>query len=137
MKTTLAASLALAVLPAAAFAQGEPPVAPAPAGTACYVEVVSLMADPPTGIGDLGAAIRELDTRLRPQVEEVNALKAEIARLEARQAEGQGAQLGGGGEAPEEFGDDAPRPAAAVPAAPDPTAERLAQAQTELETKQN
>ena len=138
MKTFLAAGLTLAALPISAFAQGEPAAAPAPATNACYVEVAKLMADPPSGIGDLGAAIRELDAKLRPQGEEVNALKAEIARLEARQNEAQGGQGGGGGEGGGEgFGDEAPR--ASVPTLPasDPTAERLAQAQTELETKQN
>ena len=136
MKTTLVATLALATLPACALAQGEPAAAPAPAGTGCYVEVAKLMADPPAGLGDLGAAIRELDVKLRPQVEEVNALKAEIARLEGRQSEAQGGQAGGEG-APEEFGDDSPRPAAAALPASDATAERLRQAQAELATKQN
>jgi len=137
MKTTLVASLALPTLPACALAQGEPAAAPAPAGTGCYIEVAKLIADPPSGIGDLEAAIRELDTRLRPQVEEVNALKAEIARLEARQTESQGGQAGGEGAA-EGFGDETPRPAAvAAPSGPDPTSERLTQAQAELETKQN
>ena len=55
------------------------------------------MADPPTGIGDIGAAIREIDARLRPQVDEVNALKAQIARIEQRQAE----SAQGGDGAPE------------------------------------
>lgn len=140
MKTFLAAGAlgALTALSASALAQGQPAAAPAPAtpATACYVEVAKLMGDPPAGIGELGAAIRALDTKLRPQVEEVNALKAEIARLEARQNEGQGAQAAGG-EASEGFGDEAPRPAAAAPAGPDPTAERLTQAQAELEAKQN
>ena len=137
MKTYLAASLVLAALPVSVLAQGEPAAAPAPAGTGCYVEVASLMADPPSGIGELGAAIRELDAKLRPQVEEVNALKAEIARLEARQNEAQGSQ-GGAAEAAEGFGEESPRPAAvAAPSGPDPTAERLTQAQTELEAKQN
>ena len=135
MKTYLAAGAfalwVLAALPASALAQGEPTAAPVKSG--CYVEVAKLMAEPPAGIGELGAAIRELDARLRPQVEEVNALKAEIARLEARQTQGQGGQAGG--EAPESFGDE--RPAVAAAPAPDPTAERLAQAQTELEAKQN
>ena len=136
MKTYLAPSLMLAALPASALAQGEQAAAPVSAAAGCYVEVAKLMADPPAGIGELGAAIRELDTRLRPQVEQVNVLKAEIARLEARQAEGQGAQLGGGEEGGEAFGED-PRSAAAAPAGPDPTAERLEQAQTELAAKQN
>src|SRR5690348_1631198 len=89
-KSFLAAGLALVAFPASAIAQGEPAAVPAPATAACYVEIAKLMADPPSGIGDLGAAIRELDAKLRPQVEEVNALKAEIARLEARQSEAQG-----------------------------------------------
>src|SRR6187549_1653487 len=103
-KCFLAAGLMLATLSASALAQGEPAAAPAPAAAGCYVEVAKLMGEPPSGIGELGAAIRELDTRLRPQVEEINALKAEIARLEARQNEAQGGQ-GGGGEASEGFGD--------------------------------
>ena len=78
---------ALTVLPAAALAQGEPAATPPATGASCYVEVSKLMADPPAGIGELGAAIRELDVKLRPQVEEVNALKAQIARIEQRQAE--------------------------------------------------
>jgi peptidoglycan hydrolase CwlO-like protein len=95
------------------------------------------MGEPPAGIGELGAAIRALDAKLRPQVEEVNALKAEIARLEARQTEGQGGQAGAA-EATEGFGDETPRPATvAAPSGPDPTSERLTQAQAELETKQN
>ena len=136
MKTYLAAGFALAALSASALAQGEPAAAPASpaAPAACYVEVAKLMGDPPAGIGELGAAIRELDAKLRPQVESVNALKAEIARLEARQNEAQGAQLGGG-ETAEGFGDE--RPAAAAAPASDPTAERLEQVQAELEAKQN
>jgi hypothetical protein len=140
MKTFLAAGAmsALTALSASALAQGQPAAAPAPAtsAAACYVEIAKLMGDPPAGIGELGAAIRALDAKLRPQVEEVNALKAEIARLEARQNEGQGAQAAGG-VGGEGFGDESPRPAAAAPAGPDPTAERLTQAQAELEAKQN
>ena len=134
-KTFLAAGAAalwaLAALPASTAAQ-DAPVAPA----GCYVEVAKLMADPPTGIGELGAALREIDTRLRPQTEEVNALKAEIARLEARQNEGgQGAPAAD--EGAEGFGDESPRPAAAAAPATDPTAERLERASAELEAKQN
>jgi len=133
-KSLLAAGLALAALPAATLAQTEPAAAPAPASASCYVEIAKLMAEPPAGIGDLGAAIRELDAKLRPQVEEVNALKAEIARLEARQNAPQGSQASTDG-ASEGFGEEQPR---AVPQpGSDPTAQRLAQAQTELETKQN
>lgn len=70
-------------LPAAGAAVGAEP-----GSAACYIEVARLMADPPRGIGDLGAAIRRLDETLRPQVEEIKRLKEEIARLEQRQAGG-------------------------------------------------
>src|SRR6187551_2432624 len=122
-KTLLAAGLALAAVPCSAAAQG----APAPAS--CYVEVAKLMADPPTGIGDLGAAIRELDVKLRPQVEEVNALKAQIARIEQRQAEAttrtEDASFEGEGRAQ-------------LPVVTrDPDAEELQRLQAELQTKQD
>src|SRR5688500_20350111 len=74
----LAAGCALAALSATASAHGDAPAA------ACYIEIQKLMAEPPAGIGELGAAIRELDAKLRPQVEVINALKAQIARLERR-----------------------------------------------------
>jgi hypothetical protein len=77
-KTFLAAGLALARFRLPRLGSGDR----AARGPACYVEVAKLMAEPPAGIGELGAAIRELDVKLRPQVEEINALKAEIARLE-------------------------------------------------------
>lgn len=131
---TFAAAAAFAIcslggLSASAVAQGE--AAATPAAAACYVEVAKLMGDPPEGIGSLGIAIRELDARLRPQVEEVNELKAEIARLEARrQRETQGAQAAG---AADEFADESPQPAAAL--GPESTDVRLAQAQAELDTK--
>ena len=131
-KSLVAAGLMLATLSASALAQDS--AAPATPATGCYVEVAKLMADPPTGIGELGAAIRELDTKLRPQVEEINALKAEIGRIEARQSEVQGAQ---GGEAGEGFGEESPRPSAAAAPASDPTAARLDQARAELEARQN
>src|SRR5687767_6081203 len=81
----LAAGTALAALSATVAAQGDAP-AQAP-GASCYIELQKLMAEPPAGIGDLGAAIRALDVKLRPQVEEINALKAQIARLEQREVE--------------------------------------------------
>ena len=122
-KTLLAAGLALAAVPCSAAAQG----APAPAS--CYVEVAKLMAEPPTGLGDLGAAIRELDVKLRPQVEEVNALKAQIARIEQRQAEAttrtEDASFEGEGRAQ-------------LPVVTrDPDAEELQRLQAELQTKQD
>src|SRR5690606_13701929 len=83
MRTVLLAGGISLVITATALAQG---TAPPAAGGACYVELTRLMAEPPTGIGELGAAIRQLDTALRPQVEEIKVLKAQIARLE-RQTE--------------------------------------------------
>ena len=122
-KTLLAAGLALAAVPCSAAAQG----APAPAS--CYVEVAKLMAEPPTGIGDLGAAIRELDVKLRPQVEEVNALKAQIARIEQRQAEATTRT-----EDPSFEGEAR----AQLPVVThDPDAEELQRLQAELQTKQD
>lgn len=56
-----------------------------PGSATCYIEVGRLMADPPTGVGDLGAAIRQLDVALRPQVEELNRLRAELQGLQQRQ----------------------------------------------------
>jgi Skp family chaperone for outer membrane proteins len=122
-KTLLAAGLALAALPSAAAAQG------APAAARCHVEVARLMDEPPTGIGELGAAIRELDVKLRPQVEEVNALKAQIARIEQRQA----AAAGGAGEETFDAEDRAQLPVVRE----DPDAEELLRLQTELQAKQD
>jgi Skp family chaperone for outer membrane proteins len=51
----------------------------------CFIEVRKLMAEPPVGIGELGSAIRALDLKLRPQVEEVTRLKEAVGELEARQ----------------------------------------------------
>lgn len=128
-KTFLVAGLMLAAAPVAALAQAAPAGA---AAASCYVEVAKLMADPPTGIGDLGAAIREIDVKLRPQVEEVNALKAQIARLEQRQAE---SAAGGGGGGDAAFEDEG---RAALPVVTeDPHAEELQQLQTELQAKQD
>ena len=122
-KTLLAAGLALAALPSSAAAQG------APAAATCYVEVAKLMADPPTGIGELGAAIRELDVKLRPQVEEVNGLKAQIARIEQRQTEATTRT-----EDPSFEGEAR----AQLPVVThDPDAEELQRLQAELQTKQD
>lgn len=81
------ASLALAgaSAPGAAqdIAQGGAQGAAGP--STCFIEVQKLMAAPPVGIDELGSAIRELDARLRPQVEDVTRLKETIAQLEARQ----------------------------------------------------
>jgi len=122
-KTLLAACLALAALPSSAAAQG------APATASCYVEVAKLMDDPPTGIGDLGVAIRELDVKLRPQVEEVNGLKAQIARIEQRQAEATTRA-----EDPSFEGEAR----AQLPVVThDPDAEELQRLQAELQTKQD
>lgn len=53
------------------------------AGASCYIEVRKLMAAPPGGIDELGTAIRKLDEALRPQVEEVNRLKAALDRVQS------------------------------------------------------
>ena len=131
MRTTilLAAAGMLAALSATASAQDAAPAAVPAAG--CYIELQRLMAEPPAGIGDLGAAIRALDVKLRPQVEEINALKARIARLEQREvAPAQSTSV----EAA--FEDDAPAPAQAPPAQDDRTAEEIRTAQAELDAKQ-
>lgn len=78
---TILLGAALAALPAAALGQGDAPVPPA-----CYVEVAKLMAEPPAGIGEIAAALRALETALRPQASEINGLKAQLARLEQREA---------------------------------------------------
>ena len=77
-----AAGVALAMGSTAGSAQG----GPAPAATTCFVEIHKLMGEPPEGVGDLGAAIRRLDEALRPQVEDVKRLRAELERIEQRQA---------------------------------------------------
>lgn len=56
-----------------------------PAPATCFLEVSRLLADPPTGVGDLGAAIRQLDAALRPQVEAINKLRSELLALQQRQ----------------------------------------------------
>lgn len=122
-KTFLAAGLVLAALPSFAAAQG------APAAASCYVEVAKLMDDPPAGIGELGIAIRELEVKLRPQVEEVNGLKAQIARIEQRQA----APASGAEEASAESDGGARLPVVTA----NPDAEELQRLQTELQTKQD
>jgi len=78
MKTiVVAAGLALAAISATANAQEDP------APGRCFIEVPKLLAAPPTGIADLGAAIRALDEKLRPQVEEINRLKTALEKLQA------------------------------------------------------
>lgn len=132
MRTILlaAAGSALAALSATASAQGDASAAEA-SGTECYIELQRLMAEPPAGIGDLGAAIRALDVKLRPQVEEINALKAQIARLEQREvAPAQSTSI----EAA--FEDEASAPAQALPAQDDRTAEEIRRVRAQLEARQ-
>ena len=124
----LAAGSALAALSATASAQGDAPAAPA---AACYIELQRLMAEPPTGIGDLGAAIRSLDLALRPQVVEINTLKAQLARLEQR--EGQ-APVATSLEAA--FAEDEGGLQPALPPADDRTAQQIRGFQAEIEAKQ-
>ena len=123
----LVAASARAALSATAAAQGDAPAAPA---ASCYIELKQLMAERPTGIGDLGAAIRALDVKLRPQVEEINALKARIARLEQREVQ---AAPSTSVEAAFENEDSAPAQALAV--TDDRTAEEIRTARTELDAR--
>ena len=82
MKTiVVAAGLSLAALSSPATAQGAPA---APGQGRCFIEVPKLLAEPPTGIADLGAAIRALDEKLRPQVEEINRLKTALDKLQTQ-----------------------------------------------------
>ena len=124
----LAAGAALAALSAAtASAQGDTPAAPAPA---CYVEVSKLMAEPPAGIGEIGAAIRALETALQPQAAEINALKAQLARLEQREAAPAPSNSIEAAFAEEEA------PQAAPPAPGNGNAEEVTRLQTEITAKQ-
>src|SRR5688500_6881640 len=124
----LAAGAALAVLSATASAQGDAPAAPAPA---CYIEIRQLMAEPPAGTGDLAAALRALETALRPQAVEINGLKAQLARLEQREVTATPATSLEAAFAEE---DDAAPSAPSVP--DDPTAEDIRRVQAEIEAKQ-
>ncbi|MEO6153749.1 MAG: hypothetical protein ABIT09_00275 [Croceibacterium sp.] len=54
MKSILVAAATLVIV---ASVPGSAQPAAAPAGS-CYIEIRALMAPPPTGIGDLGTAIR-------------------------------------------------------------------------------
>ena len=122
----LAAGSVLAAIATSGQAQEATPVPQ----TGCYIELQRLMAEPPSGIGDLGAAIRELDVKLRPQVEEINQLRAQIARLEQRSAEPAAANVN---EALFEEEDAAPQ--AALLPTDDRTAQQIAELQTQLEAK--
>ncbi len=82
MRIIVLAAGALAAVSVPGSAQGDPATAPA---ATCYIQIQRLMGEPPEGIGDLGAAIRELDAALRPQVEEINRLKDELQALQQRQ----------------------------------------------------
>jgi len=123
----LAAGSFLAALSTTGSAQE---TATAPSAAGCFIELQRLMAEPPSGIGDLGAAIHELDVKLRPQVEEINQLRAQIARLEQRSAEPAAANAN---EAL--FEDEGSTPQAAALPADDPTARQIAELQTQLDAK--
>jgi len=124
----LAAGAALAALSAAASAQGDAPAAPA---SACYIEIGKLMAEPPAGIGEIAVAIRALETALRPQAVEINALKAQLARLEQREVAATPANSLEAAFAEE---DDASQ--AAAPAPGDRNAEEVTRVQAEIAAKQ-
>ena len=135
MKAYLVATgCALAAASASASAQGEAPAnAAAATAPACYIEIQRLMAEAPEGIGELGAAIRELDVSLRPQVEEINVIKAQIARLE-RQAEAAQAEAAPPAE-PAEFGIE--QASLAPPVREDPGADEIQRLHAELGIKQD
>ncbi|MEO6552589.1 MAG: hypothetical protein ABIO26_08540 [Croceibacterium sp.] len=96
-----------AAFAAAVSAPGLAQGAAATGASACFIELPQLMADGPTGIADLRAAIAQLDQRLRPQVEEVNRLKRLVQTLEQQQQQASPAS-----ETGEE--DAAPAPGAAA-----------------------
>src|SRR5690606_39944503 len=127
MRTVLLAGGISLVITATALAQG---TAPPAAGGACYVELTRLMAEPPTGIGELGDAIRQLDAALRPQVEEIKVLKAQIARLQRQSADPSIAAL-----EPVSLGYD--DTALAQPAPDDPAGDEIMRLQAELGEKQH
>ena len=89
------------------------------------------MDEPPAGIGVLVAAIRALETALRPQAVEINTLKAQLARLEQREVAATPANSIEAAFAEE---DDAPR--AAAPAPGDRNAEEVTRVQAEIAAKQ-
>jgi Skp family chaperone for outer membrane proteins len=125
MRTAIILAAVIAV-PGDALAQD---TTPAPA---CYIEVQKLFGEPPAGIGELGAAIRTLETQLRPQVEAINAIKAQIARLEQRQE----APAANAQQAMFEEEDSTPA-ADAAPPADDGTAQELTRLEAELKAKQD
>ena len=125
----LAAGAALAALSAAASAQDDAPAAAA--APACYIEIPRLFAEAPAGIGDLGAAIRQLDASLRPQVEEINALKAQIARLEQREVTAAPATSIEAAFEDDEDGGQRQAP----PTADDRTAEEIRRVEAELDAR--
>lgn len=127
MKPTIAVALVLAAAASPGLAQDGGAAKPT-----CFIEVARLMAEPPAGIADLGAALRELDSRLRPQVEDVLELKAHIARLEQR---GAGSAAGAGVDAASFEGEDEGR-LQLLPNADAATTEELQQAQAKLDAKQ-
>ena len=88
------------------------------------------MAEPPGGIAELGAAIRELDGALRPQIEEIKVLKAQIARLDRQVETGRGPEL-------EQASFGYEDTALASPPPEDSTAEEIMRLEAELGIKQD
>lgn len=78
-RIVIGCGVALALVSPTAMAQDAP--------QACYLQLSKLMADEPDGVGELGEALRRLDGALRPQVEEIKVLKAQLERIEERQRE--------------------------------------------------
>jgi hypothetical protein len=57
------------------------------ASSPCYLEISKLVADPPEGVEELGAALHQLDEALRPQVEEIKVLEEQLDRIRQRERE--------------------------------------------------
>jgi len=87
MKRILTGFAALALASPMAMAMAMAQAQPNSAQQACYLQVSKLVADSPDGLDGLGTAIRRLDAALRPQVEEIKVLEAQLERIELRQSE--------------------------------------------------
>jgi len=90
MKTVLTGFAVLALASPVAMVQAQSHTGhtgPRSAQPACYLQVSKLVADSPDGVEGLSDALRRLDAALRPQVEEIRVLEAQLERIELRQSE--------------------------------------------------
>lgn len=53
----------------------------------CFIDVRTLVAAPPAGLADLHGAIGRLDAALRPQVDEIKRLRAELDQVHQKHAQ--------------------------------------------------